>query len=159
MSPSTHRQTTLQRAPSRRPGTSGASAETFVGCLRYPTGHGDRTVIVQCHSTGDGFTVHLPAFNEAANYLRDAVVTLTSVSADPPGTPAPISGHSHVVADDDIDRSSAAVLEQWPGDIPAHYFKIVPESDRGAAEGDGAGAPPRTSGTPSPCEPRGGRDE
>jgi len=88
---------------------------------------------VQCHPTGDGFTVHLPAFNEAANYLRDAAVTLTSVSTEAPGTPPDINGHSHIDADDDIHPSSAAALEHWSDDIPAHYFKIIPEPDRSSA--------------------------
>ena len=126
MSPSAHPHATRHRSPTHRSGTAG----TFEGRLRYPTGHGERTVIVQCHPTGDGFTVHLPAFNEAGNYLHDAPVALTSVSADPPGTPPDISGHSRIVADDDIDPSAAAALEQWPDDVPAHYFKIIPEPDR-----------------------------
>lgn len=124
MSPSA-RPTTRHPSPSHRTSPAGV----FEGRLRYPTGHGERTVIVRCHPTGDGFTVHLPAFNEAANYLNDAPVVLSSVASDPPLAPPDISGRSRIVADEDIDPWSAAVLEQWPDGVPARYFMIFPEAD------------------------------
>lgn len=146
---SSARRTTRHPSPSRRAGSGGV----FEGRLRYPTGHGERTVIVQCHPTGDGFAVHLPAFNEAVNYLHDAHVVLTSVAADPPLTLPDLSGRSRIVADADIDPSSAAALEQWPDDVPARYFVIVPDPDSSAADEH---RPPHPA---NPGDLEGGRDD
>ena len=150
MSPSA-RPTTRHPAPAHRAGPAGV----FEGRLRYPTGHGERTVIVRCHPTGDGFAVHLPAFNEATNYLHDARVVLTSVASDPPLAPPDISGRSRVVADDDIDPSSAAALEQWPDGVPARYFMISPEPDGSPADG-GDVSPPQSARL---VDAEGGQDE
>ena len=111
-------------------GAGAARPATFVGRLVYPTGHGRRSLIVECHPTGDGFTIHLPGFNEASNYLDDTPVALTAVSgdgldSDDLGSTTTITGRSRAVADQDIDSGSVSALERWPRGLRAHYFRIT----------------------------------
>jgi hypothetical protein len=99
---------------------------TFVGRLVFTTGHGPRSVIVECLRGDDGFTIHLPEFNEAANYLADTAVTLTSARPESAHPPEAITGRSRLLADRDVDVSTAEALERWSDDTPAHYFYITP---------------------------------
>ena len=98
---------------------------TFVGRLVFPTGHGPRSIIAECHRTEDGYTIHVPEFNEAANYLVDTAVTLTPVGAESTHPADVITGRSQLLADRDVDAGTAEALEQWSGDMPAHYFHIT----------------------------------
>lgn len=94
--------------------------------LVYPTGHGRRSLIVDCHRTGGGFTIRLPEFNVAANYLSDAPVALTLVSADGFDANAVITGRSHAVDDQAVDLDAVSALERWPDGVRARYFLITP---------------------------------
>ena len=100
-------------------------SSTFVGRLVFPTGHGPRSIIVECHPADDGFTIHLPEFNEAANYLVDTTVTLTAVETESTDPVAVITGRSQLLADRDVDADATEALERWCDDIPAHYFRIT----------------------------------
>jgi hypothetical protein len=113
------------RVPQHPRGAGAARPATFVGRLVYPTGHGRRSLIVECHPTGDGFTISLPGFNEASNYLDDAPVALTAVAGADLGSAATIAGRSRAVADQDIDSGSVSALERWPRGLHAHYFRIT----------------------------------
>ncbi len=101
------------------------TAPSFLGRLVFPTGHGPRSIIVECLRADDGYTIHLPEFNEAGNYLADAPVSLTAVAktTDPAEV---ISGRSQQVADPDVGADTAEALERWSDGRPAHYFHITP---------------------------------
>jgi len=114
----------------RRPTTIGASPTTFDARLLYPTGHGQRSVVVECHSTGQGVVIRLPEFNEAGHYLQDAPVTVVAVSSGAVVDAPVIVGRSHALADRDVDPDTASALEQWPKGMRSRYFAITP-SDPG----------------------------
>ena len=101
-------------------------SSTFVGRLVFATGHGPRSMIVECHRTDDGYTIHVPEFNEAANYLVDTAVTLTPAAAETTHPAEGIAGRSRLLADPDVDAGTALALERWSDGLPAHYFHITP---------------------------------
>jgi hypothetical protein len=123
---STLRRLRLHRAPGPPP----PPPSPFLGRLVYPTGHGPRSIIVECLRTDDGYTVHLPAFNEAGNYLADTPVSLTAVDADTTDPDTVVRGLSRLVAARDIDGHAAELLERWPGGPASHYFHIAPAANR-----------------------------
>lgn len=137
MSPSTRRRRALRRPagedPTRRrsAGDQSERSTTFRGRLVFPTGHGPRSIIVECHRAADGFLIRLPEFNDAANYLTDTPVDLTSESSDGSGpVAAAITGHSQVIPDQDVDAAAVSALERWPAGVHAHYFRITPSGRR-----------------------------
>ena len=101
------------------------TASPFLGRLVFPTGHGPRSLIVECLRADGGYTIHLPESNEAGNYLADAPVSLTAVeeTTDPAEV---ISGRSQQLADPDVGADTAEALERWSDGRPAHYFHITP---------------------------------
>jgi len=103
-------------------------SSTFVGRLVFGTGHGPRSMIVECHRTDDGYTIHVPEFNEAANYLVDTEVTLTPAAAETTQPAEAIAGRSRLLADRDVDDGTTLALERWSDGTPAHYFHITPTS-------------------------------
>ena len=103
-------------------------SSTFVGRLVFATGHGPRSIIVECHRIDDGYTIHVPEFNEAANYLVDTAVTLTPVGAESTHPAEVITGRSRLLADRDVDAGTTRALERWSDGMPAHYFHITPTS-------------------------------
>lgn len=108
----------------RRPATVGSRPTTFDARLLYPTGHGQRSLVVTCHAADRGVVIRLPEFNEAGHYLQDAPVTVVAVSS---ADAAPvIIGRSHALADRDVDADTASALEQWPEGMHARYFAITP---------------------------------
>ena len=144
-------------SPARSRGARSASSTTFEGRLVYPTGHGQRTLIVECHRSAEGLTIRLPEFNEAANYLTDATVELTSVSEDGDDAPPVITGHSRVVADQEIDSDTSSALEHWPAGIRGRYFRITATPDPAPGlwrQGRHAGRSSRIEHGRLPSEPR-----
>ena len=117
MTPTLHRRTGTHQPPAPRSQTP----SPFLGRLEFPTCHGPRSVIVECVRAGDGYTLHLPAFNEAGNYLIDAPVSLTTVDEHPFSPDACILGRSRVIADGEvsvngeIERRRGRQLH--PGDV------------------------------------------
>lgn len=124
MTSALHHRPGAHRPPTPRP----PLRSPFVGRLVFPTCHGPRSVIVECVRAGDGYTLHLPAFNDASNYLADAPVSLTAVA---PGSDsdACVRGRSRLVADDDVPARAVELLERWPDGPAAHYFHITPMTD------------------------------
>jgi hypothetical protein len=121
----------MTRPRHHRPTSSGPvgqrlGASTFMGRLVYPTGHGPRSIIVECARANDGYTIHVPAFNDAGNYLVDTSVTLTPVDAPTADLDHVISGHSRLIADHHVDPGTITALERWTDDMNAHYFHITP---------------------------------
>ena len=118
--PTTHpRRTRRDHAP-------GPVRASFEARLLYPTGHGQRSLVVECHPTGQGVVIRLPEFNEAGHYLQDAPVTVVAVSSGAVVDAPVIVGRSHAMADRDVDPDTVSALEQWPAGIRAHYFAITP---------------------------------
>jgi DNA-binding NarL/FixJ family response regulator len=117
---------TDQSVPRLPPGVRAPFPNDFDGRLEYPSGHGQRSVVVRCHSTGTGYTIHLPEFNDAAHYLADASVVLTVQSDATDGPSSMLTGHSEALADEQVDPASMAALEQWPAGIQGRYFFITP---------------------------------
>lgn len=117
----------LRRRPGRRDPAEQrpATASPFLGRLVFPTGHGPRSIIVECLRSDDGYTIHLPEFNEAGNYLADAPVSLTTVE-ETTGSGEVVSGRSRQLADRDVGADTAEALEHWSDGRPAHYFHITP---------------------------------
>jgi hypothetical protein len=111
-----------------RPSSDGDPSSTFVGRLVFATGHGPRSVIVECHRSDGGYTIHVPEFNEAANYLVDAAVTLTAAGVERTHPAEVITGRSRRLADRDVDAGTTQALEQWCDGMPSHYFHISPTS-------------------------------
>jgi len=101
---------------------------TFVARLVFATGHGPRSIIVECYRIDDGYSIHVPEFNEAANYLVDTVVTLTPVGAESAHPADWTTGRSRLLADRDVDPGTISALERWSDGIPAHYFHITATS-------------------------------
>lgn len=124
MTPTLHRRSGRHDAPTSCTQTTAP----FLGRLEFPTCHGPRSVIVECVPAGDGYTLHLPAFNEASNYLADAPVSLTAVAPDSDAD-ARVTGRSRLVADDDVPARAVELLERWPDGPAAHYFHITPTTD------------------------------
>jgi hypothetical protein len=116
----------------------------FLGRLEFPTGHGPRSLIVECVRAGEGYTLHLPAFNEASNYLTDTPVILTTVNENTDTPDACIRGRSRLIADGEVAPHTVDLLERWPDGPAAHYFHITPATNTPAR-------PPRSQ----PGRPRG----
>lgn len=125
MTPTLHRRTGTHQPPAPRSQTP----SPFLGRLEFPTCHGPRSVIVECVRAGDGYTLHLPAFNEAGNYLIDAPVSLTTVDEHPFSPDACIRGRSRVIADGEVAARTVELLERWPDGPAAHYFHITPATN------------------------------
>lgn len=125
MTPTLHRRTGTHQPPAPRPPTP----SPFLGRLEFPTCHGPRSVIVECVRAGDGYTLHLPAFNEAGNYLTDTPVSLTTVDEHPDSPDACIRGRSRLIADGEVAAHTAELLERWPDGPAAHYFHITPATN------------------------------
>lgn len=109
----------------RRTATVGSSP-TFEARLLYPTGHGQRSLVVECHPAGRGVVIRLPEFNDAGHYLEDAPVTVTAVSSGVSAVTPVIVGQSQALSDRDVDPDSVSALEQWPQGIRSRYFAITP---------------------------------
>jgi len=116
--------TAHRRAP--RPAVVGASPTTFDARLLYPTGHGQRSLVVECHAAGRGVVIHLPEFNEAGHYLQDAPVTVMAVSSGVSTVAPVIVGRSQALSDLDVDPDTVSALERWPEGIRSRYFAITP---------------------------------
>lgn len=116
---------TAHHRRARRPVTVGSSP-TFDARLLYPTGHGQRSLVVECHATGRGVVIHLPEFSEAGHYLQDAPVTVMAVSSGVIAVAPVIVGRSHALADPDVDPDTVSALEQWPQGMRSRYFAITP---------------------------------
>ena len=116
----------------RRPAGVPSSQTIFEARLLYPTGHGQRSLVVACHPTVRGVVIRLPEFNEAGHYLRDAPVTVVAVSQGTDDAASIIVGHSHALADRDVAPDAVSALEQWPAGMRACYFAIIP-TDPGRA--------------------------
>lgn len=132
MSPTTRRRPALH-CPSAEGSTRNDSADehlelapTFAGRLAFPTGHGPRSAIVECYRAAGGITIALPEFNDAANYLTDTPVALSSVWGDDLDPAPAIIGHSRMLPDREVDADAIAALERWPAGIHARYFHITP---------------------------------
>ncbi len=121
MTPTRHRP-----APHDRGGAPTELPAPFLGRLVFPTGHGPRSIIVECLRADGGYTIHLPAFNDAGNYLADAPVSLTAVEAESTDPDEVIQGRSRLVDDRDVADDTARALERWSDQRAAHYFQITP---------------------------------
>lgn len=135
MTSSLHRRP-VHRDPAHHAFSNGDPRAPFLGRLVFPTGHGARSIIVECLRSDGGYLIHLPAFNEAGNYLTDTTVSLTPVQAESAHPAEVISGHSRFLADHEVDLATAETLERW-SDRPARYFRITPHrpTSRSGAEG------------------------
>ena len=133
MTRSHHQRPAAPRPAEQRPNPS----STFVGRLVFPTGHGPRSVIVECHRSDGGYTIHVPEFNEAGNYLVDAAVTLTPAGTERTHPAEVITGRSRRLADREVDAGTTQALEQWCDGMPAHYFHISPASSSTHGRGHG----------------------
>lgn len=108
----------------------GSIPTIFEARLLYPTGHGQRSLVVECHPAGRGVVIRLPEFNDAGHYLQDAPVTVVAVASGTVNDAPVIVGRSHALADRDVDPDTASALEQWPKGMRSRYFAITP-SDPG----------------------------
>ena len=126
--------TAHHRRPHRPAGVLSGPA-IFEARLLYPTGHGQRSLVVECHPTNRGVVIRLPEFNEVGHYLRDAPVTVVAIAQGSVDAAPVLVGRSHALADRDVAPDAVSALEQWPTGMRACYFAIIP-ADPGSPRPD-----------------------
>ena len=95
--------------------------------LRYLSGRGPRAVVVPYEVAFDGLLVHLPAFNEAAEYVGGREVTMEVDGADASGARwiVEVSGVGSAVSESVVRQAGLdRGIEQWPPGIRADYFQV-----------------------------------